>query len=335
MTMTNYDGKLLSKARAALEAEKQSNLAEQQRRIQEVYRRIPEIEQIDTRMRAQMADVVRLTLSRGSDMETRLRALRDENLELQMKRAELLTAHGYPVDYLDEIISCGLCHDTGLVRGNICNCLKRRYNRELTKELSSLLKNGSESFENFDLSLYASVPDTPGSWSPRDSMRLVFEGCRKFATNFPDVSANLLLRGSTGLGKTYLSACIARVVAEKGYSVCYDSASSALEAFERQKFARDPEEADAAGARVRRMLSCDLMILDDLGTEMVTPMSLSALYTLINTRLNEGLRTIISTNCSDEDLDRRYTPQICSRIHGDFLELPFSGTDIRLLKRKK
>ncbi len=333
--MTNYDGKLLSKARASLEADRERNLSEQQRRIQEVYRRIPEVEQIDSRMRAQMADVVRLTLSKGIGLEEKLHALRDENLELQMKRAELLTANGYPIDYLDEIFSCGRCHDTGLDRGNICDCLKKRYNRELTEELSSLLKNGSESFENFDLSLYPSVPDSPGGWSPRDSMKPVFEGCRKFAMNFPDVSANLLLRGSTGLGKTYLSACIARVVAEKGYSVCYDSAASALEAFERQKFARDPAEAEAAGVRVRRMLSCDLMILDDLGTEMVTPMSLSALYTLINTRLNEKLRTIISTNCTDEDLDRRYTPQICSRIRGDFLELPFSGTDIRLLKRKK
>ena len=125
------------------------------------------------------------------------------------------------------------------------------------------------------------------------------------------------------------------VIAEKGYSVCYDSASSALEAFERQKFSRDPDDAEAASIRVQRMLSCDLMILDDLGTEMVTPMSLSALYTLINSRLNGNLRTIISTNCTDEELERRYTPQICSRIKGEFLELPFCGTDIRQLKRKK
>ena len=166
-------------------------------------------------------------------------------------------------------------------------------------------------------------------------MAVVFAGCRKFADRFPDVSSNLLLRGGTGLGKTYLSACIARVVAEKGYSVCYDSASTALEAFERQKFSRNPEEAEAASVRVKRMLSCDLMILDDLGTEMVTPMSVSALYTLINTRLNEHRRTIISTNCSDEELSRRYTPQICSRIQGEFLELPFYGTDIRRLRHKK
>ena len=123
------------------------------------------------------------------------------------------------------------------------------------------------------------------------------------------------------------------VVAEKGFSVCYDSASAALESYERAKFGRDTEDGEAAALRVRRMESCDLMILDDLGTEMITPMSLSALYTLINTRLVNGRKMIISTNCSEEDLAKKYTPQICSRIAGEFIALPFVGQDIRKLKR--
>ena len=163
-------------------------------------------------------------------------------------------------------------------------------------------------------------------------MGLVCKSCRKFADSFPEVSANLLFQGGTGLGKTYLSACIARVVADKGYSVCYDSAAAALEAFETQKFSRDPEESEKAAARVARMLDCDLMILDDLGTEMITSVSLSALYTLINSRLNAGKRMIVSTNCSDEELQRKYTPQICSRIRGEFLRLPFVGRDLRTKK---
>ncbi len=169
-------------------------------------------------------------------------------------------------------------------------------------------------------------------------MRIVFSACRGFADSFPDVPANLrnlLLRGDSGLGKTYLSACIARSVAERGYSVCYDTASAALEAFEKQKFSRIPEEAEAAALRAERMLSCDLMILDDLGTEMATPAAASALYTLINTRLTRSLHTVISTNCSDDELRRRYSPQICSRLFGEFLELPFYGNDIRLMKRSQ
>ena len=330
-----YDGKLLALARTALETERAQNQAEQQRRTAVIYSLIPEIEDIDRHLRAQMTELVRLTLSKPHDLQTRLQDLENRNLSLQMRRAELLQEKGYPIDYLDEIISCPKCKDTGYDGAGVCDCLKKRYNRELTRELSSLLRNGDESFENFDLSLYPDTPETETGIAPRKVMEAVFAGCKKFADNFPEVSSNLLLRGSTGLGKTYLSACIARSVAERGYSVCYDTATAALEAFERQKFSRDPEDAEAASVRVQRMLSCDLMILDDLGTEMVTPMSTSALYTLINSRLNNKQRMIISTNCSDEDLECRYTPQICSRIKGEFLELPFCGTDIRQLKRKK
>ena len=329
-----YDGKLLARARQAMEHEKEQNEALRQHRLDEVYHRIPEIEQLDARMRAQMSDVVRLTLAGRADLAQQLARLKDENTGLQMRRAELLTEAGLPIEYTDEIVSCPLCRDTGNIRGEVCECLRRRYNKELTYELSSLLRQGNESFENFDLALYPDTPDPVSGYIPREAMGAVFDGCRKFALNFPSVSANLLLRGGTGLGKTYLSACIARVIAEKGYSVCYDTASSALDAFERQKFSRSPEEADTASLQVSRLLSCDLMILDDLGTEMITAMSLSALYTLLNTRLTRGLRMIISTNCDDAELDRRYTPQILSRLRGEFLELPFFGNDIRLLRRE-
>ncbi len=329
-----YDGKLLSLARDGLEKQKEKNRAEQQRRTMLVYAQIPEVERIDRTLRAQMTELVRLTLSKPKNLSEQIDALKESNLSLQQRRDELLTGNGFPINWLDEICSCPKCRDTGYFKGRVCDCLQKRYNVELTRELSGLLKNGDESFEHFDLSLYSDTPDPITGCVPREQMAAVFAGCRKFAANFPDVSSNLLLRGGTGLGKTFLSACIARVVAEKGFSVCYDTASAALDTFERQKFSRDPVEADAASVRVQRMLSCDLMILDDLGTEMVTPMSLSALYTLLNTRLNENRRTVINTNCPDEELERRYSPQICSRIHGEFLELPFSGSDIRRIKRK-
>lgn len=328
-----YDGKLLAQAREALEQRRADNAAEQQRRLSLVYARDPEIEQIDLRLRRQMAELVRLTVSRAPDLAEKLEVLKRDNLELQAERAERLTALGLPIDYLDEIVSCPICRDTGMDGAQPCRCLKKLYNQALTKELSALLRHGDESFERFDLSLYDEQPLEGSTVSPRFAMERIFAQCRKFADSFPEVSSNLLFQGGTGLGKTYLSACIARVVADKGYSVCYDSAASALEAFETQKFARDPESAEAASARVRRMLDCDLMILDDLGTEMITSVTVSALYTLINSRLNAGKKTIISTNCTDEELLRKYTPQICSRIKGEFLRLPFVGRDIRLLKK--
>ena len=333
-----HDGRLLARAREALEDERRENQAEQQRRTDLIYHRIPEIESIDRRMRSQMSDLVRLTLSKPADLSHRLEKLQKENLDLQMRKAELLHAQGFPIDYLDEIVSCKVCGDTGMVDGRLCACMERRYNRELTKELSVLLRSGDESFERFDLSLYPDTPEQESGVSARSAMRIVFSACRGFADSFPDVPANLrnlLLRGDSGLGKTYRSACIARSVAERGYSVCYDTAAAALEAFAKQKFSRIPEEAEAAALRAERMLSCDLMILDDLGTEMATPAAASALYTLINTRLTRSLHTVISTNCSDDELRRRYSPQICSRLFGEFLELPFYGNDIRLMKRSQ
>lgn len=329
-----YDGKLLARARGRLDEIRAANSAEHQRRLTLIYSSVPEIRCIDNKLRAQMTELVRLTVSRKGDIGESLNALKESNIDLQMRRAELLTEHGYPVDYLDDIYSCRVCRDTGVSGTGVCTCLEKLYNRELTEELGTLIRRGDESFESFDLSLYSDRFDPDYNVVPRDAMKLVYNACRKFADSFPNVSSNLLLQGGTGLGKTYLSACIARTAAAKGYSVCYESASLALEAFEKQKFSRDEDEAAAAAKRVERMLDCDLMILDDLGTEMVTQLSLSALYTLINTRLVSKKPTVISTNCSDKELERRYTPQICSRIAGEFLHLPFAGQDIRLAVKR-
>lgn len=327
-----YDGKLLARARDVLERRREDNRAEQRRRTERVYAIAPEIREYDLQLRRQMAELVRLTVSKSPKLGEELDKLRQSNLELQQRRGEALVEHGFGLDYLDEIYSCPKCRDSGTYQGGVCSCLEKLYNAELTKELGTLLKTGDESFERFDLSYYDSAPTASGI-SPRDVMQATYSGCLRFAENFPNVSGSLLLQGGTGLGKTYLSACIARVVAKKGCSVCYDTAAAALDAFERQKFSRDASEAQAADTRVKRMLSCDLMILDDLGTEMLTPISQSALYTLINTRLNQGLRTVISTNLSSEELEKRYSPQISSRIEGEFIALPFVGQDIRRLKR--
>ncbi len=328
-----YDGKLLARARGELDKIRARNGDEMTRRYTEVCDRVPEIRDIDAQLRAHMAQIVRLTISKDPNLKGRIAAIRNENLDLQMRREELLTASGFGADYLDEIVSCPLCRDTGLYRDKVCRCLDRLYNRELTKELGTLMRRGDESFEKFDLSLYPGEADPATGLVPREVMRKVSEACRRYAENFSEASSNLLFQGGTGLGKTYLSACIARVAAARGFSVCYDTAASALENYELAKFGRDTEEGEAAAVRIKRMESCDLMILDDLGTEMPTPMGQSALYTLINNRLVNGKKTIISTNLSNEELGKRYTPQIASRIMGEFQRLPFVGEDIRRLKR--
>ena len=330
-----FDGKILAAARREIERIRQDNEKENCRRTALAYSKIEQLGILDSKLRSQMTDLVRVTVARRPDMQQRIAEIRSENLELQAQRAEMLAEAGFPMDYLDDIYSCDKCHDTGVFEGKPCVCLQRIYNRLLTEELSPLMKTGNESFENFDLTFYPAEYDFSLSASPREVMRLVCERCRRFAEDFPEDNTNLLMQGGTGLGKTYLSACIARVVSAKGYSVCYDTAAAAFEAFEKQKFSREPEEAEKASAKVSRMLDCDLMILDDLGTEMITSLTISALYTLINTRIISGRPTIISTNCTDEDLTRKYTPQICSRFAGEFKTLPFCGNDIRILKKNR
>ncbi|MBR1659521.1 MAG: ATP-binding protein, partial [Oscillospiraceae bacterium] len=178
----------------------------------------------------------------------------------------------------------------------------------MLRDLSALLKLGEERFETFDLSYY---DDVPGA---REQMEVVYGLCRDYAAHFGEKSVNLLFRGETGLGKTFLSACIAREVSQRGFSVVYETTVAALAAFEEQKF----RGGEAAEEKVRRLLTCDLLILDDLGTEMVTEFTKSALYTLLNTRLLNGKKTIVSTNLTESQLERLYTPQICSRLQGEY-----------------
>ncbi len=328
-----FDGKLLARARTELENIRRRNADEQSARQRRVYARVPEIERIDQTLRSHMTQIVSLTIRKAPDMAAQIESIRDENLSLQMRRAELMTEYGFGMDYLDEIVSCEKCRDTGLYEGRVCSCLERLYNMELTKELGTLMRNGDECFESFNLNYYPAELDESLGVVPRETMSHVFSACRRYAENFSENSQNLLFQGGTGLGKTYLSACIARVVAAKGKSVCYESVGAALEYYERAKFSRDIAESEEALNRTRHMEDCDLMILDDLGTEMLTPMNQSALYTLLNKRLIKGKKTIISTNYPNAELQRMYMPQIYSRLTGEFMALPFVGKDIRLLRK--
>ena len=212
------NGIYLARAREQIAQRRAENEREHRRRVDDAYRRVPGLRALDQTLQQQMIALVGLTMRHGSDPTEELRALERANLDTQAQRAELLTAYHLPVDYTDDIYSCPRCHDTGDVQGQPCDCLLRRYNAELTRDLSRLLQHGDESFEHFDLTLYDE--------SARPKMERVFQVCRTFAQTFRPGTMNLLLQGGTGLGKTYLSACIARVVAGAGYAVAYETAAS-------------------------------------------------------------------------------------------------------------
>lgn len=328
------NGAILARARESLAQRHEENLEEQSRRTGRVYARSPRVAQIDADLRRQMARLAALTFSRETDAAAKIAALSDANLALQAERADILRQMGLPSDYLDEVYSCRRCRDTGYVGAEMCECLRREYNAELTRELSGLLRDDGESFDKFNLNYYSDAPGADGR-SPREIMEFVYNTCRLYALNFSRTSPSLIFRGGPGLGKTFLSACIAREVATRGFSVAYESAPTALGQFELQRFSRDAAEAEAAAGKVREYLSCDLMLLDDLGTEMKTSFSVSALYQLINERLTAGRQTIISTNLYEAEIEERYGGQIASRLAGEYDQLVFAGSDIRRLKKER
>jgi len=322
------DGKLMAKARDRLAIIKEKNAAEEARRAEEIRARVPEIRALDLRLREQMAQVVSIAAGRSPEAQQLLAKAEGEIMELCAQKAEALVEKGYPADYLDAVCSCKDCSDTGYDRhGNPCRCLMKLYDEEKSAYLSSIPGHEGDSFRSFDLSYY--------SGTDRAVMEMTLESARSYALSFGPDSANLLFRGGTGLGKTFLSGCIAKEVSDRGFSVVYETAGDAFAAFEDRKFSRDPAILERSEERVRRILDCQLLILDDLGTEMSTSFTHSALYSIINSRLASGKKTIVSTNLTAEEMAARYTPQVVSRLSGEFDVLPFRGRDIRAIKKER
>ena len=319
------DGKMLARAKSKLEEKRRQKEERLGQRQQEVYLKAPCVRELDSKLRATMAELVGAAL--GVDAASRVDDIRARNLKLQEQRYSEIKQAGFPENYLDDDYMCPKCRDTGYIDTRMCRCLEKIYKEEQRKSLSSLLKLGNETFDNFDLSFYDDTSSADKSISPRSSMEVVYNTCVEYARKFGSKSRNLLLIGSPGLGKTFLSACIARVVAENGFSVVYDMAASIFSKFEDAKFQRT-EDFEGLRNEINRYLTCDLLIIDDLGTEMTTAFTISALYEIINSRLITGKKTLVNTNLTMEELDRRYSEQIMSRLDGEYHKLKFHGNDI-------
>ena len=205
-----YDGRVLRQATLRFDEDKQRRQEQQRQRQQRVYQQCPELESIQREIRGTMGEIIASALRRGTDPLPAIRVIRDKNLSLQKRRAELLAQLGYPEDYLSEKPRCTLCGDTGYRGDGLCSCLKKYYAQEQIRELSRMLDIGSQSFDTFELDWYS--PDR-GSLprSPRENAQRNLNLCRDFAARFRPGRENLLLFGAPGLGKTFLSACIARV----------------------------------------------------------------------------------------------------------------------------
>ena len=332
----SYDAAIVQRASARLARRKEIRERRRWDLEQELYRRQPRLRELDRAIGGTMAELAGLAIS-GKPIQAdgpEIADIRRRNLELQAQRAELLHTLGYEPDALDPTPACAKCGDSGWAGAEMCTCLKELCAQEQMKSLTALLNlTDEQNFDRLRLDVYSDQP-WEGKRSPRENMKRVVTVCEGFARRFPDYPLhNLLLSGGTGLGKTFLSGCIAREVSGRGYSVVYDTAISLFSTFEAKKFSRDLGQERQARDDTRRYLNCDLLILDDLGSELTTPLAQSTLYEVVNSRLQGGKHTIISTNLSMEQIGARYTPQVVSRLAGAYQELTFYGDDIRRMRR--
>lgn len=322
-----YSTEVVKRARERLAQAREDRESENRQHLAEAYSRVPRIREIDMQLRRTMAQAAQAAFLQGSDGRELLEQARQENLSLQREREELVRQY-FEEGYLDDSPICRLCGGTGYVGSTMCECLTELCRQEQKKEISILA--GKESFSQFRLDYYPDRIDPMYGASPRTIMERNFQTCRKYAMYFGQNAGNLLFVGGTGLGKTFLSACIARTVADRGFSVAYETAAHLFGNLEKARF--NPTEDSRREAE--KYTACDLLILDDLGTEMPGQFVTAALYSLLNDRILAGKPMVISTNLNVEEMSRRYSPQIASRLHGGFTRLTFVGEDIRVLRNR-
>lgn len=323
-----YNKEIITRARERLERQKAAHESQQLAREQEVYAKLPRVREIDVLLRSSMAQAVQAAFLKGTDAQDALTKMKEQNLALQTERKALVAAH-FPAEYLDEGPLCPHCGGAGYIGTQMCSCLQELCREELKKTIS-LFTAGDQTFADFKLDYYPDTPVPQYGVSYRTIMAKTLDVCRKYAAEFTPDSGNLLFNGGTGLGKTFLSACIARAVAEKGYGVAYESAPRLFAKLEKDHFRPDEDSAYAVAA----LYDTALLIIDDLGTELTGAFTISALYALVNDRLLNGKPTIISTNLNIDEIGQRYSPQIASRLQGSYKVLRFVGQDIRVLKNK-
>ncbi len=305
------------------------NRHDRERRVAEVYGRIPAVKELDQEIGAQAARCARLGLS-GDREELERQKAQLESLRAARKRA--VADGGFPEDYTELRYSCPDCKDTGYADGKRCRCFERARLRLLYAQsnIEEALKR--ENFGTLSFAYYDDREKLPQLGMPEAAyMRLVVKQCREFARTFPEKGGSMLFTGSTGVGKTFLSNCIAKELIDAGVSVIYLSSQDLFELFSRSRFGRDGQEE--AEENCRHILECELLIIDDLGTELNNSFVSSQLFYCINERILRKRGTIISTNLSVDQLRDSYSDRVASRIMSHYTAIPFYGGDIRMKKR--
>ena len=298
--------------------------ASEDRKI-ELWGEITGLRELDRELSMTGLRIMAATMEKGADTRALIEKIKENNERLLVERAALLRAYGYPEDYTDVHYECEACGDTGYVDTKMCDCMKRAlvlagYE---SSGLGELIK--TQSFDNFSLDWYKNNAEV------YSKMVQSFEKVKKFADNFSaDNYSNMIFIGGTGLGKTHLSTAVAKSVIDRHYDVLYVTATGMMGDFEQKRFGNSAIEGDAGDTD--RYYSADLLIIDDLGTEISNQFTTTCLYDVINTRIMTRKSTIISTNLVQDELRKRYWDRITSRIFGEYQPVIFVGTDIRRQK---
>lgn len=291
-------------------------------RREKVYGRIPELKAIDSSVANLATEQAKRYVMGEPDASSRLHV---ELTGLAERKRELLEEYGFPADYLAEIYDCPACKDTGYINGKKCKCLKREIIRMLYRQsnLDSVLAE-----ENFDNLSYEYYND-----SDVEEMRRIVGECRRFAEQFDTEYKNLLLYGDVGVGKTYLTNCIARELLETGHSVIYFTSFQLFDTLAQGTFGSYDAKEEAQSMQ-EDIFGCDLLIIDDLGTEMMNSFVSSQLFRILNERNIRQKSTLISTNLSLEHLNERYSERSFSRIFGFYQLLWLKVDDLRMKKKR-
>ena len=298
-------------------------------RRQEIYARLPVVRQLEAEIAERSVACAKKLLEGDKSVLDRLK---EDLKDLREQKSLIIRAAGYPDDYLELHYRCPDCRDTGLIDGRKCHCFLQAQMKLLHAQsnLDDVLER-----ENFNALSYEYYDDTeilPQLGITNAAyMRRVVAGCREFVRDFDKKHDNLLFTGSTGVGKTFLTNCIARELMDDFHSVIYLTASDLFDVFSRNKF--DYDNAEDMKDMYRFILDCDLLIIDDLGTELNNSFTSSQLFYCINERMNMSRSTIISTNLTLARLRDSYTDRVTSRIMSGYRIIPLYGGDIRLLKK--
>ena len=309
---------------------------EAKQRKQELYQKYPKLQAIDDKITS-LAISTTKSLINNNDKNL-LEELNNNIYNLKLEKNKILKSLNITEDYFKPHYECNICKDTGYITNNdyttsMCSCLKQKiYNEQYNKVNISNLD--TQNFENFSDLLYSNKVDENKyhtNLSPRENINIIKDICLKFVENFEDKNQkNLLFTGNTGLGKTFLSSCIANEILKKGKNVLYQTAPVMLDSVVDYRFGKSKDNI------LQNILDVDLLIIDDLGTEFMNNVKFSELFNILNTRLlnqNKITKTIISTNLSLKNLYSNYDERIVSRLIGNYDICYFFGDDIRLIKK--